>query len=396
MIELFIQKKNCCNCAACKNICPNKAITTEPDEDGYVFPKINRELCTECGLCNEVCDFQKTSINGNVPLFTYAAINKDRGILINSASGGVFGALASFIFDKNGVVFGCAYDDKMNPKHICIDSLSDLKKIQGSKYVQSDINNTYTQVKTYLKNGKWVLFTGTPCQIAALKSYLKKDYSRLLTADLICHGVPNADFFKGYIRHLEDKLKGKVIDFKFRDKSKGWGLRGKVVYKKHGNVFCKTIFPIDSYYYNYFLGGYTYRESCYECKYACGIRVGDFTIGDYWGVEKFHPEIERRGGVSVLLVNSQKGAMLTDELTKYLDLTESAFEQARMQNEQLNKPIAKSTKREMILKTWREGGYKAVAEEYYKAYKRQIILSRCKRLIPKPVKKSLKKILRVN
>lgn len=117
-----------------------------------------------------------------------------------------------------------------------------FEKIQGSKYVQSDINNTYTQVKTYLKNGKWVLFTGTPCQIAALKSYLKKDYSRLLTADLICHGVPNADFFKGYIRHLEDKLRGKVIDFKFRDKSKGWGLRGKVVYKKHGNVFVKRYF----------------------------------------------------------------------------------------------------------------------------------------------------------
>ena len=206
----------------------------------------------------------------------------------------------------------------------------------------------------------------------ALKSYLKKDYSRLLTADLICHGVPNADFFKGYIRHLEDKLKGKVIDFRFRDKTKEWGHRIMVTYEINGKSLHKAMFPVDSYYYNYFLRGDISRESCYECKYACGIRVGDFTIGDYWGVEKFHPEIERRGGVSVLLVNSQKGAMLTDELTKYLDLTESAFEQARMQNEQLNKPIAKSTKRERILKTWREGGYKAVAEEYYKAYKRQL------------------------
>jgi len=396
MIELFNQKKNCCNCAACKNICPNQAIITDIDEDGFIFPKINRNLCVECRLCNEVCDFQKISINGNTPKFTYAAINKNEDVLENSTSGGIFGALASFIFEKKGVVFGCAYDNEMNPKHICIDNIADIKKIQGSKYVQSDINTTYIQAETYLENGKWVLFTGTPCQISGLKSYLGKDYSKLITVDLICHGIPSAEFFKGYIKYLEDKLRGKVIDFKFRDKSRGWGYSSKIVYKKKGKILYKTIFPVTSYYYNYFLRGDIFRESCYECKYACEIRVGDFTMGDYWGVEKFHPEIDTKKGVSVLLVNSQKGVMLIDALTKYLNLTNSSLEQARIKNDQLNGPATKSLKREAIFRVWRDGGYKAVAKEYYKINKKQIVLARVKKIIPNSIKMSIKRILKIN
>ncbi len=394
MIELFNQKKNCCNCTACMNICPKQAITIKPDEDGFSFPEIDRDLCIECGLCNKVCAFQNVPITGKAPISTYVAINKDRHVLSSSASGGIFGALASIILEKNGVVYGCAYNDKMEPEHISIDNQSDMKKIQGSKYVQSDINTTYTEAKKYLKSGRWVLFTGTPCQIAGLKSFLGKDYGNLITADIICHGVPSADFFKGYIQYLEDKLKGEIIDFKFRDKSNGWGLRGKVVYEKQGKVLQKTIQPIDSYYYSYFLKGDIYRENCYECKYACGSREGDITMGDYWGVENAHPKIETKKGVSVLLVNSQKGIMLIDELTKYLDLTESTFEQARVQNGQLNSPTSKSIRREAILKVWGEGGYKAVADEYYRNNKKQIILSRGKMLIPYSMKKHLKRILK--
>ncbi|NMA84106.1 MAG: 4Fe-4S dicluster domain-containing protein, partial [Epulopiscium sp.] len=274
MIELFNQKKNCCNCAACMNICPKQAITIKTDEDGFSFPMINRDLCIECGLCNNVCAFQNIPISGNVPISTYVAINKDMDVLSASASGGIFGALASLILDKNGVVFGCAFNNKMEPKHICIDNLLDMKKIQGSKYVQSDINTTYIEAKRYIKNGRYVLFTGTPCQIAGLKSFLGKDYNNLITADIICHGVPSADFFKGYIKYLEDKLKGKVIDLKFRDKSKGWGHIEKVIYKKDGIIKEKLIQPFNSYYHSYFLKGDILRENCYECKYACSSREG--------------------------------------------------------------------------------------------------------------------------
>lgn len=393
MIVLFDKKEKCCSCAACMNICPTQAITIKPDADGFKFSEINNDLCIECGLCNKVCAFQNIPVNGDGPMATYVAISKNSDVLLTSASGGIFAALASIVFEKNGVVFGCTFNRNMEPEHICINNPSDMKKLQGSKYVQSNIRNTYAEAEKYLKEGIWVLFTGTPCQIAGLKSYLGKDYDNLITTDIICHGVPSVDFFKGYINYLEDKLKGKVIDLKFRDKSKGWGHIEKVIYKKDGILKEKLIQPFNSYYHSYFLKGYILRESCYKCKYACGSREGDITMGDYWGIEKAHPEIVTKEGVSVLLVNSKKGIGLIDDLSKYLQLAESIFEKARVHNGPLNRPNAKSEKREIIFKTWREGGYKAVADQYYRMNKKRIILSKVKMLVPYSIKKSLRKIL---
>lgn len=394
MIVLFDKKEKCCCCAACMNICPTRAITINSDADGFKFPEINDDLCVECSLCNKVCAFQNIPISGNDPIATYVAINKNSDVLSSSASGGIFSALASIVLEKNGIVFGSAYNENMEPEHICVDNLQEIKKLQGSKYVQSNINTTYSEAKKYLKSDRWVLFTGTPCQIAGLKSFLGNDYNKLITADIICHGVPNAEFFEGYINYLEDKLKGMVIDLKFRDKSKGWGHIEKVIYEKNGILKEKLIRPFNSYYHSYFLNGDILRESCYECKYACNSRVGDFTMGDYWGIEKVHPEIITNEGVSVLLVNSKKGIGLIDDLSKYLQLTESIFEQARIQNGPLNRPNAKREKRDIILNTWREGGYKAVADEYFMNNKKRIILSRGKMLIPHSIKKHLKRILK--
>ncbi|MFR1707992.1 MAG: Coenzyme F420 hydrogenase/dehydrogenase, beta subunit C-terminal domain [Clostridium sp.] len=394
MITLYAEKKNCCGCSACMNICPKQAITMKPDVDGFIYPTINNDLCVECRLCKRVCAFQNEPVSDNEPIATYAAINKDKSVLEESTSGGIFGAIASIIFEKSGIVFGCAFNSAMESEHICINSILDMKKLQGSKYVQSNINNTYADVKKYLKEDVWVLFTGTPCQIAGLKSYLEKDYNKLITIDLICHGVPSKTFFEGYIRYLEEKLNGDIIDFKFRDKSKGWGHVEKVVYEKKGIIKYTNIQPFNSYYHSYFLKGDILRENCYECKYACSSREGDFTMGDYWGVEKCHPKIERENGISVLLINTSKGLMFIDELKKYLNLTESTFEQARKQNGQLNMPMAKSVRRDAILKTWHEGGYKAVAEEYYKENKNQIVLSRLKMLVPHSMRQLLKRMIK--
>ena len=395
MIAIYTDKKECCGCTACMSICPKQSITMQPDEDGFVYPAVNDDLCVECGLCRKVCAFQNVPVTANEPLATYAAINRNQSVLAASVSGGIFVALASIIFEKNGVVCGCAFNNDMEPEHICVDNPINVKKLQGSKYVQSSINTTYADAKQYLEQGIRVLYTGTPCQIVGLKSYLGKDYVNLITADIICHGVPSAAFFKGYIKHLEGKLRGKVIDFKFRDKSKGWGLMGKAVYEKYGAEQEEFIPPITSYYYSYFLKGDIYRENCYECKYASSNRPGDFTMGDYWGLEKAHPEIETRNGVSVLLVNSVKGMALIERLGNHLDLTQSTFEQAREQNGQLRQPTAKSYKREAILKTWREGGYQAVADEYYKSNKKQLVVFRIKMLVPQPVKQLVKKRMRL-
>lgn len=390
MITLYTEKKDCCSCTACMNICPKQAITIKDDSDGFTFPEINNDLCIECKLCKKVCAFQNVPVIESEPITTYVAINKNKDIISSSASGGIFGALACLIFEKGGVVFGCAYNEDMEPEHICIDNQSDMKRVQGSKYVQSNINATYTEAKKFLKKDRWVLFTGTPCQIAGLKSYLGKDYDNLITADIICHGVPSIDFFRGYIKYLEEKLGGRVTNINFRDKSKGWGHVEKVIYQKNGRISEKLLQPFNSYYHSYFLKGDILRENCYECKYACSSREGDFTMGDYWGIEKVHPEIDTKSGVSVLIVNSKKGMGLIGELSKFLDLTESTFEQARKKNRQLNSPIAKSDRREVILKIWRDGGHEAIANEYYRTNKRQIWMSNIKIVIPRPIKTFLK------
>lgn len=390
MIELFDKKQDCCGCLACMNICPKNAIITEVDKDGFIFPVINKNLCIECGLCNKVCSFQNLSVSGNKPIDAYVAINKDIDMLKASASGGIFGALAKWVLEKDGVVFGCAYDEQMKPVHIGVNNLKDIKKIQGSKYVQSNINMTYTEVKKHLKSNKWVLFTGTPCQVAGLKSYLGRAYDKLIMADIICHGVPSIEFFKGYIQYLEKELKGNIIDVKFRDKSKGWGHVEKVTYKKGNSIKEKLIYPINSYYHSLFLKGDLCRESCYICKYASGTREGDFTMGDYWGVKKAHPEIKAEKGVSVLLVNTKKGVDLINYLEEYLSITQSTFKQAKLQNGPLNKPNVISPQREIIFKLWRENGYKGVSDYYYQTNRKQIISARYKRLIPDSLKRQIK------
>lgn len=391
---LYTDGQDCCGCAACATICPKQAITMRPDADGFVYPVVEDALCVECELCVNTCAFQKVSVTAGKPLAVYAAVNKDQATLYNSSSGGVFAALASLTFEKGGVVFGCAFNKDMEPEHICIDSPANLGKLQGSKYVQSDVKDTYAEAKQYLQGGRPVLYTGTPCQIAGLKSYLGKDWDNLVTADLVCHGVPSAAFFKGYIDWLEEYLGSKVTAYQFRDKSKiGWGFVGNVTFLRNGRTRSSTVHPAFHYYYQYFLQGDIYRESCYHCKYAGGNRQGDFTIGDYWGVEKAHPKVDVRHGVSLLLVNTQKGMTLMEQLSQGLDLTESTFDQARAQNGQLNEPTARSGKREAILRTWREGGYQTVADEYYKTNRKQIVMSRIKMLVPRPLKRMAKKLL---
>jgi coenzyme F420-reducing hydrogenase beta subunit len=393
MVKLYTSKQDCCNCSACVNICPQHAIITEADEDGFKFPKIIRELCIECGLCNKVCAFQNRSLVEKDPLYTYVAVNKNIDVLLSSASGGVFGAIAYLVLERNGVVFGCAYNEEFEPKHISIEHQSDVKRIQGSKYVQSEINTTYSETKKYLNEGRWVLFTGTPCQIGGLNSYLGKEYENLITIDLICHGVPSAEFFKGYINYLEWRLKAKVVDLNFRDKSKGWGHLEKIIYKKNSTIKKKIIKPYSSYYHSYFLDGEILRESCYVCKYACGSRVGDFTVGDYWGIKDFHPEVPTKNGASVLLVNSNKGKLILNELVNYIDLTTSTFEYARAQNGQLSKPTVKGKRREAILKTWREGGFKKVADEFYKNNRNKILLIKVKMFVPNTIKRIIKRVM---
>lgn len=373
-ITLVKNKKDCCGCGACKNICPQKAITMNSDKYGYIYPKINYDKCIKCGQCKKICSYQNDVLLQDV-CSAWVASSKDEDIIINSASGGIFAVMAKKILEENGIVVGVSLekiDNKLIPKHIKIDSVDCLRKIQGSKYIQSDMGNIYIEIKKELNNKKKVLFSGTPCQVAALKYFLGKRYENLYTIDIICHGVPSIKFFQDYIFNLEQSLDIEIINFNFRDKSIGWGLCGKIKYKKKDKIVEEVLPAGMSSYYNLFLTSEIYRENCYFCKYAKRKRIGDITIGDYWGIKEEHPElfynnnrfIEEKG-ISCLIINSIQGEKLLNEVKKYLNLEKSTIEKIARHNEQLNKPSKMGKNRNLILNIYRENGYKSV-EKWYK------------------------------
>lgn len=374
-ITLINNKKDCCGCSACKNICSQNAITMKTDEYGYVYPEINYDKCIRCGQCKKICSYQNDVLLQDVRS-AWVASSKDEKIIVNSASGGVFAVIAKKILEENGIVIGVSLekiDGKLIPKHIKIDSVDYLRKMQGSKYIQSDMGNIYIEIKKELNKKKKVLFSGTPCQVAALKYFLGKNYENLYTIDIICHGVPSIKIFQDYILNLEQSLNMEIINFKFRDKSIGWGLCGKIKYKKKDKIMEKILPAGISSYYNLFLTSEIYRENCYSCKYAKRKRIGDITIGDYWGVREEHPEyfynnnkfIEKKG-ISCLIVNSTQGEKLLDEVKEYLNLEKSTIEKIAKHNEQLNRPSKVGKNRNSILNMYKKNGYKSVETWYRK------------------------------
>jgi len=358
---LYKEKKNCCGCGACENICPVGAISMKPDEYGFLYPEIDANECIECGLCKMACGFQNPGKWRRQPIGVFAAVNRKESVLGVSASGGAFGAIANVVIEKGGKVYGCEYDKDMKAIHGAARTLEEMKGLHGSKYVQSEIGRTFSEVKEDLSNGKWVFFTGTPRQVAGLRAFLDKDYGKLITADLVCYGVPSPDFFKGQVESLEKELGGKITDFRFRDKENGWAsMRMRLVYEKDGKIIEKSYDYKDLPYYDYFVSADIFRESCYACPFARPERSGDFTIGDFWGIEEFHPEVHSEKGVSVIFANNQKAISLIEELKKEMLIFESDLEKACHSNGCLRQPVEQGLKRENVFSAWKSGGWQAV------------------------------------
>lgn len=395
-MDLVKNKKDCCGCGVCYNICPKKAISMVEDEYGYIYPKIDEKKCIECGLCKKSCVYQTQNKRLNEPIKTYAAISKDEKIINKSASGGIFATIAKNILNDGGVIYGASLekeDKSFKVKHIRIDKEKDLIKLQGSKYVQSDTSEIYCVVKKDLEDGKKVLFSGTPCQVNAVKGYLNfKDYDNLYTIDLICHGVPNKKMFNDYIKILEQKEKGEVIDFNFRDKSKDKGAFCALAKIRKINHEYKKIIPsFESSYYQLFLDSNIYRENCYTCPYANGKRTGDITLGDYWKFEIEHPEylnkVNIKKGISCLIVNTEKGIKITDELSRDMKILNSEFNKVKKHNAQLVHPSIISNENKKILSIYSSKGYKGVNKYYFQKnfikvfLKRILFISNCENVL---------------
>lgn len=376
--QIYATEEQCCGCEACMNICPKNAISMQPGTLGTLLPVIDSSLCVECGLCRRVCQYQTKPILHSAAK-VYVAANTDESALKKSASGGVFFAIAESFVANGGVVYGCTMEcqnDKLSTFHTRVSTKDGLKRLQGSKYVQSEIKETYKSVKSDLDKGIVVLFSGTPCQIGGLKSFLMhREYDNLYTMDLICHGVPSNQFFQAYIEFREKKMKCKIRKYSFRDKSIGWGLVAKMVFQTDNGKRKTMIIPDKlSSYYNLFLRGLIYRNSCYQCMYAQDKRVSDITIGDYWGIEAMHPELLKENGgsisvkkgVSCILVNSEKGEGLINDYGKKLLVYSSDFEKVSRKNKQLNAPMPLNKElREKIIHDY-SSGYGTIERNYFK------------------------------
>lgn len=394
MITLYSDPKDCCACGACLNVCPKQAITMRPDSYGFDYPYIDVNKCIECQACLKVCNYQNGSLENN-PLKVYAAASKNEELIMQSASGGIFSTIAQYIINNEGIVFGASLfrnGNKFEIKHIGVSHLNDLPILLGSKYVQSNIENSYKEVKNYLNQGKKVLFSGTPCQCDGLRGYLKKDYENLLIIDIICHGVPNQKFFNSYIDYKFPHLNN-IKDFKFRDKSKGWEKTAKITYENGFQLISEN----SSSFYSLFMGGDIFRKNCYSCKYACQHRVGDLTIGDYWGIQKEHPElmkeknISTKKGISCIIVNSSKGTEIIQKVNSLFALYESTYEKAANKNGQLKRPSKESKLRHEIMERFRKGGYGDVEQYFYRKYRKKIIISKIFSLLPFAVKDFIRK-----
>lgn len=373
---LYKEKEDCCGCKACANVCPEGAILFLDDEYGFSYSHIDAKKCIGCKRCVKTCDFQKSiGVAQNYPIKSYAAVNKDNHILKKSSSGGAFTALANVILEKNGVVFGCILNDENNPVHICIDNKSDLAIMRGSKYVQSDVGFTYQEVKRRLETSQFVLFSGTPCQVAALQSFLgNKTYDNLLTVDLVCHGVPSVLMFQQYLARLEQKYQGRVVNYRFRSKVHGWGNFVQEVDIDLGNKIKKKYIGSNSeFYLPNFRKGNLNRPSCYRCKYACAKRVGDFTIGDFWGYQNAGLKIKSEKGISALLINNEKANCYLPKLTQYIDIEPVETEIIIRGNGQLRMPMKRGCDWDYYMNALCEGQIKNVADQYIKQNKKSIL-----------------------
>lgn len=354
MIELQ-EKASCCGCGACAQTCPKQCITMQVDNEGFYYPKVDLSSCVNCGLCEKTCPLLNTQDSVD-PLHVYASKNKDKEILRKSSSGGIFSCLAQKVIEQGGVVFGARFDEQWNVIHDYTESHDGLKNFLSSKYVQSRIGSTYQAAKKFLDQGKRVLYSGTPCQIAGLHRFLKKDYENLYTVDFLCHGVPSPKVWNLYHNQIRDNLKKQKNDevlFKnisFRDKPNGWlDFNLSLAIQIRRNEKLKEIFVSSSHRKNPYMRGFLnnlyLRPSCHACKFKRFQSHSDITMADFWGIGRVNLDFYDPMGVSMLFVNSKKGADVISLSCTQLDLYETDFE-STLSNNGLKQKVEKHPRRD--------------------------------------------------
>ena len=374
-----VPKSKCVGCKACGDICPKNAISFPIDNEGFWYPLIEYEKCVNCGLCDKVCPALNThSSDGAVKVpKTYKTYHRNEKIRYNSTSGALYYGLAESFIRQGGYISGCVYNDDLSGAHHEVSNTMDgLHRIMRSKYFQSDTSGIFSKIKKLLNNGEKVLFCGTGCQVSGLYGFLRKDYENLYTVELICRGINTPLAFTSYVKELKERYHSEIKDVHFKNKSHGWTNLGTLVRFENGRTYYRNV--ANDPWVNGFIKGNLYiRPSCANCNYKRFPRVADITIGDFWGL-KFTEE-EKRLGVSVAFVNTEKGDKLFDDSGNYLYIEERSFEEAVKGNPALTKCVTLNQKRNEFFERIHNEPYSKVVWSLLgsSAYKR--ILASCRR-----------------
>ena len=379
-MDKICENNLCTGCTACFSICPKNAITMTENEEGFKYPVIDNSKCIKCQMCKKTCPILKNEKNESLNE-CYAAFSKDKKIRENGSSGGIFQILAEDVLNKNGIVIGAAFDEKFVLSHIPIDKYQDLNKLLGSKYVQSDMKEIYKYVKEKLKD-RLILFVGTPCQVAGLKSYINGKDENLITIDFICHGVPSGKVFQKYIKEIEKKYKKKISYYSFRDKKNGWkNYNTKIVIEQNEIIEQHN----KNNYMKIFLWDLALRQSCYNCKFKLGNKYSDITLGDFWGIEN-KPEIieDDDKGISAIILNTIKGKKIFEENKEKIVYKRCQIEDILKVNTALNTSVELPKNRENFFKNIDEYTIQELAKKYIKKeYKIVLIIRKLKNIIKK-------------
>ena len=380
----MVDRLRCTGCSACVSICPVECIKMQLNGEGFLYPQLNLDMCIDCDLCNKVCPLnEKDSCNKVKSMQAYG--NKDE-IREHSTSGGFFTLISNWILQNNGVVYGAIYTESFDVVHARADNELSRDQMRFSKYTQSNLLGVYCSVYNDLLEEKKVLFTGTPCQVAGLNSFLKKkkvENTNLYTCDFICHGVPSPKLYKDYLHFIEQKYCDKIVDINFRDKINGWH---KPYLTIKMNEHIQSSPEAKEPFYFLFYNGCVLRESCYECQYTNLNRPSDITMGDCWGIENSHPEFDDNKGLSLLLINTEKGEKLiscfNEDGEKFIPISLDDIRQPH-----LSKPARRSKKRDQFWQDYYNKSFKSILNKYANYSTASKLLYKLKRIIVRVIRK---------
>lgn len=385
---------DCCGCGACAEVCPCSAISFVEGKDKAIYPQIDNIKCINCGKCRQVCAFYNYSVEKDYEdEKAYVALLKNDEDRLRSASGGAFVGIVNALKKKHPDLFvvGAAWQDDLSVKHEILRA-DEIERFRKSKYTQSYTEGIFSKIKEKLDGDNTVLFSGTPCQVAELKYYLKKEYENLYTVDLVCHGVPGNSIFKKYISFVEEKYNKKVKEASFRNKKEDFFGEVHSDYTKLVLDNGKTIFrnnKTDNYLRG-FRSGLYYRESCYLCPHANPKRVSDITIGDYWNIQKKYPEIVDYTGVSCLIINTQKGKNVFDELDE-LEIKETTIDYLLQNNSQLIRSSKVHKNRDYFFEKYEKKNFNELINECIGKPKK--MKNRISKLLPGKLKRKVKRLI---